>query len=46
VSYSRIAGEIAQEYANGAGIAGMLFGVILIWLCLRQKGKEKSVTSI
>lgn len=46
VSYSRIFGEIAKEFAQGAGLLGIVVGVGLIGMCVRQKGKEKEVVCV
>jgi len=46
VSYSRIFGEMANEFAQGAGLLGIVVGVGLIFMCLRQKGKEKEIVSV
>jgi len=27
------------EFANGAGVIGLVLGCFLIWLCIKQKGK-------
>jgi hypothetical protein len=41
VSYSGILGEIVNEFAHGMGLVGLLVGVLLMALCVRQKGSEK-----
>ena len=39
VSYSRIFGEIVSEFAQGMGLIGLMVGLALIGVCVRQKGK-------
>lgn len=46
ISYMGILGEIGQEFINGAGLVGVLVGVILIWLSMRQKGMNRTITSV
>ena len=41
VSYSKMFGEILSEFVQGAGLLGLLAGVALIFVCVRQGGKEK-----
>ena len=46
ISYTGILGEMGNELMNGAGILGVLVGVLLIWLSMRQKGTNRTITSV
>lgn len=46
ISYTGILGEMAQEFMNGAGLMGIVVGVALIWLSMRQKGLNRVITSV
>lgn len=32
-----------KEFLSGAGIAGVVIGIIILWLALKQKGRSKTV---
>ena len=38
-SYSGIFGEIVHEFAHGMGLMGLAVGLLLIGICVRQKGR-------
>ena len=46
ISYMGILGEMGKEFMNGAGMFGVLVGVLLIWLSMRQKGTNRTITSV
>jgi hypothetical protein len=46
ISYMGILGEIGQEFIKGAGLVGVLVGVVLIWLSMRQNGLNRTITSV
>lgn len=46
VSYPSILGEIMSEFAQGAGLIGLLVGLGLMATCVRQKGKEKETVTL
>lgn len=46
ISYMGILGEIAREFLNGAGLFGVSVGILLIWLSLRQKGVNRTITNV
>ncbi len=46
ISYTGIFGEMVKEFMNGMGIFGMVVGVLLIWLSMRQKGLNRVITSV
>ena len=46
ISYMGILGEMGRELMNGAGMVGVLVGVLLIWLSMRQKGLSRTITSV
>ena len=46
ISHMGILGEMGRELMNGAGMAGVLVGVLLIWLSMRQKGLSRTITSV
>ncbi len=46
ISYIGILGEIGRDFLNGAGLFGVCVGVLLIWLSLRQKGVNRTITNV
>jgi hypothetical protein len=46
ISHMGILGEMGQEFMNGAGLLGVLVGVVLIWLSMRQKGLNRTITTV
>lgn len=46
LSYSKLLGEILYEFVQGAGFIGLVVGLCLIGVCLKQKGKEKETVTL
>ena len=46
VSYSGILGEIVNEFAQGMGLLGLMLGLALMVLCVKQKGSEKETVKV
>ena len=34
------------EFISGAGIAGVVIGIIILWLALKQKGRSKTIVYV
>ena len=46
ISYSRVFGEIVNEFAQGMGLLGLVLGLVLVGVCVRQKGTEKETVKV
>lgn len=45
-SHFEALGEIMKEFISGAGIAGVVIGIIILWLALKQKGRSKTIVYV
>ena len=46
INYMAILGEIGREFLNGAGLIGVSVGILLVWVSMKQKGLNRTITNV